>query len=150
MEPDDVVLLVDADELVDPRALPTIVEMTAAGPVKLRMVMYAYGTRWRSPHMWKHPAACRAQDLPEHPTRDMRMFFGPIPRPMLRVPDAGWHLTYFGTDADVDAKLSAFAHAEMDTAQMREDIARDRAEGSAVLIDDPLAGPLAEALAVMA
>jgi hypothetical protein len=77
------------------------------------------------------------------------LYFGPIPRPMPRVDDAGWHLTYLGTDADVDAKLSAFAHAEMDTAEVRADIARIRAEGTD-LLDDPLAGPLADLLAAVA
>ncbi len=146
MAPDDVVLLCDADEIVDPRALPTILEMTADAPVKLRMQIYVCGTRWRHPGWWKHPAACRARDLPEQPTADLRMYFGPIPRACLRVPDAGWHLTYLGSDEDIDAKLSAFAHAENDTAQTREELAGIRANGTGY-IDDPLTGPLAEILA---
>lgn len=147
MNMDDLILLCDADELVDPRALPAIVEATDAGPVKLKMASYMCGTRWRNVSWWKHPAACRARDLPEHPTADLRLYFGPIPRPMPRVPDAGWHLTYLGSDADVDAKLSAFAHAEYDTAQTREDIARIRVEGAPDFVDDPLTGPLADILA---
>lgn len=146
MEPDDVVLLCDADELVDPRALPTIVEMTADAPVKLRMLIYVCGTRWRHPGWWKHPAACRARDLPEKPTDDLRMYFGPIPRACLRVPDAGWHLTYYGTDEDIDLKLSAFAHAEHDTPDMRRELADLRDNGTG-WIDDPLTGPLADVLA---
>lgn len=146
MNPDDVVLLCDADEIVDPRALPTIVEMTAGAPVKLRMAIYACGTRWRHPGWWKHPAACRARDLPEKPTDDLRMYFGPIPRACLRVPDAGWHLTYYGTDEDADLKLSAFAHAESDTEETRRDLADLRDNGTG-WIDDPLTGPLADILA---
>ena len=62
-----------------------------------------------------------------------------------KVPDAGWHLTYFGSDEDVDVKLSAFAHVEIDNPQTRKDIAHIRAEGNG-FIDDPLTGPLAEIL----
>lgn len=141
MAPDDLLLLCDADELVDPRALPAIVAATEGGPVKLRMANYMCGTRWRHRDWWRHPAACRARYVPEHPTADLRMNFA-----LPRMPDAGWHLTYLGTDADVDAKLSAFAHAELDTPETRQDIARIRAEGTG-WIDDPLTGPLADILA---
>lgn len=140
MDPDDLVLLGDADELVDPRALPAILTATEQGPVKLRMAHYMAGTRWRHRDAWRHPAACRARDLPEHPTADLRMNFGVIPR----VENAGWHLTYLGSDADVDAKLSAFAHAEIDTPQTRLDIAAFA--GGPDWIDDALTGPLADML----
>lgn len=141
MAADDLILLCDADELVDPRALPRILDATEAGPVKLRMAHYMAGTRWRHRDAWRHPAACRARDLPEHPTADLRLNFGPLPR----VPNAGWHLTYLGSAADVDAKLSAFAHAEIDTAQTRADIAAFA--GGSDWVDDPLTGPLADILA---
>ena len=118
MAPDDLVLLCDADEIVDPRALPAILEATEHGPVKLRMAHYMCGTRWRHRDPWRHAGACRARDLPEHPSDELRMNFA-----IRRVADAGWHLTYFGTDEDVDLKLSAFAHAELDIPQTRVDLA---------------------------
>lgn len=142
MEPDDLILLCDADELVDPRALPAILEATEAGPVKLRMAHYMCGTRWRHRDWWRHPAACRARDLPERPSEELRMNFT-----LPKVHHAGWHLTYF--DADVDGKLSAFAHAEYDTAQTRQELADIRANGTG-FIDDPLTGPLAGILAGVA
>lgn len=143
--PDDLVLLCDADEFVDPAALPRIVEATGSGPVKLKMAHYMAGVRWRHQSPWRHPAACRARDLPGHPTAELRLNFGTIPR----VPDAGWHLTYFGTDEDVDLKLSAFAHAETDTAQTRREVAEIREHGTGFL-DDPLTGPLADILQAVA
>lgn len=143
MAPDDLILLTDADEFVDPRALSRILEATKFGPVKLRMGNYMCGTRYRTPSTWRHPAACRARDLPEHPTRDLRMNFS-----LPQVDDAGWHLTYF-VEADVDAKLSAFAHAECDTPQMRQELASIREFGTGC-VDDPLTGPLADILAGVA
>lgn len=143
MAPDDLILLCDADEIVDPRALPRIAEATEAGPVKLRMVLYTCGTRWRHRDWWRHGAACRARDLPEHPSDDLRLNFA-----LPKVPEAGWHLTYYGTDEDVDAKLSAFAHAEYDTAETRRELASIREHGTGY-VDDPLTGPLADILAGM-
>jgi hypothetical protein len=145
MEPDDLVLLCDADELVDPRALPAILAATEAGPAKLCMAHYMCGKRWRYRDWWRHAGACRARNLPDRPSDELRLNFV-----LPRVAEAGWHLTYFGTDADVDAKLSAFAHAEYDDAKTRQDIARIRAEGGPGWIDAPLTGPLADILSAVA
>lgn len=138
MDPDDLILLTDADELVDPRRLQAIAAATESGPVKLRMAIYMCGTRWKHRDSWRHPGACRVRDLPQRPTADLRMNFA-----LPKVPEAGWHLTYF--DEDVDGKLSAFAHAEWDTPEARVEFADIRANGTG-LIDDPLTGPLAEIL----
>lgn len=142
MRDDDLVLVCDADEFVDPRALERILAATAAGPVKLRMAMYVCGTRFRDPTPWRHAAACRARDLPEHVTDQLRDV-----RTLPQVDDAGWHLTYFGTDEDVDLKLKAFSHAEADTPEMRASLAHDRERGPKGWLDDPLTGPLADILA---
>lgn len=140
MQPNDLVLLTDADEIVDPRVLPVIAAMTASGPIKLGMALYMLGTRFRNPGWWTHPAACRVRDLPADPSRNLRSRFD---LPVLR--GAGWHLTYQGTDADVDAKLSAFSHVEWDTAEKREELARLRMQGTG-MVDEPLSGPLVDVL----
>lgn len=143
MDPDDLVLLCDADELVDPRVLPAIVAATEAGPVKLKMEMYCCGVRWRHRDSWRHAAACRARDLPERPSEALRLNFA-----LPKVPNAGWHLTYYGDRLYVDAKLSAFAHAEYDTEDMRRELAEVREYGTG-WIDAPLTGPLADILTGM-
>lgn len=144
MADDDLVLACDADEFVDPRALDRILDATAAGPVKLRMAMYTCGTRFRNPTPWRHAAACRARDLPEHVTDQLRDV-----RTLPQVADAGWHLTYYGSDEDNDLKLKAFSHAEVDTPEMRASLAADREHGPKGWLDDPLTGPLADILAAM-
>lgn len=141
---DDLLLLCDADEIVDPRRVGAIVAATESGPVKLRMTMFACGARWRHRDPWNHPAACRTRDLPPHPSDQLRLNFG-----LPKVRDAGWHLTYMGTDADVDAKLKAFAHAECDTEQMRRELADVRVNGTG-WVDAPLTGPLADVLGEVA
>lgn len=136
MQPNDLILLTDADEIVDPRVLPVIAAMTAAGPIKLGMPLYMLGTRFRNPRWWTHPAACRVRDLPGDPSEKLRSRFD---LPVLLA--AGWHLTYQGTDEDVDAKLKAFSHDEWDTAEKRAELTRLRSQGTG-MVDEPLAGPL--------
>lgn len=142
MAPDDLILLCDADELTDPRVLPGIASATERGPVKLRMAMYCCGTRWRHGGWWRHPGACRARDLPERPSDQLRQNLAPP-----KIEAAGWHLSYYGTDEDVDAKLRAFAHAEVDTPEMRQQLASLRESGGQGFVDEPLTGPLADMLA---
>lgn len=146
VDPDDLILLCDADELVDPRRLPAILEATESGPVKLGMLLYYYGTTWRDPHWWTHPAGCRARDLPPNPSEALRCT-GVWPF----LPACGWHVSWTGSDEDRLQKLGAFAHAEYDTADVRELLAKAALEGldphGQRLTYDPLRGPLADWLA---
>lgn len=138
------VLMTDADEFVDPRALPRILDAAKSGPVKLGMDMWYFGTRWRNPEGWRHPAAFFRRHMPRRPSslRDEHERF-PL------VPDAGWHLSYFA-EGDDDSKLSAFSHADHDTPDQRAHLARGRVEGVGPnwesLVDEPLTGPLAALL----
>lgn len=143
MEPDDLVLLCDADEIVDPRRLDAILDATVNGPARLSMGLWMCGTRWRNKRPWTHPVACRARDLPPHPSQRLRL--GPVTRV---VPDAGWHLSYLGTDEDVDAKLKAFAHSECDTEQYRAAMARLREEGDDQRVEDPLSEDIRKLIGV--
>lgn len=110
--PEDVVLLVDADEIVNPLRVPAIVhQLTAAGTYrKLAMQMYLFGASWLMPHIWTHPAAFFARDMPAHPSLQVREN---LAQPA--VPDAGWHFTYID---DIDSKFKAFPHSEYDTPEM--------------------------------
>lgn len=137
--PDDLVLLGDADELVDPCRLDAILAATANGPCKLGMALYFYGTRWRYPRPWFHPGACRVRDMPESVSKSIRLARHPA------VFDAGWHVSYVG---DTDAKLRAFAHSEADTAEFRATLADGRVLGTSPggreqLLDDPLPADIA-------
>lgn len=107
--PDDMILLCDADEIVNPMRLDQIAERcnTHHSYVKLAMAMYFFGTRWLFPTPWRHPGAFFARDMPVYPTAQVRMDTAHA-----AVGAAGWHLTYVG---DLASKLKAFAHEEMDT-----------------------------------
>ena len=144
MADDDLVLLGDADELVDPRALAAIVAATEDGPCKLEMALYFYGTRWRYQRPWRHAGACRARDLPASVSKSIRLAGHTI------VPDAGWHISYVG---DGDQKLRAFAHSEVDNEEFRATLAAGPDLGTSpggreALADDPLPEDIARLIGV--
>jgi hypothetical protein len=92
---------------------------------------------------WSHAVALHARDMQRKPSQRFRERHGRLPR----VADAGWHLAYQG---DVDEKLSAFAHAEVDTDEYRVRLAASRAKrvdlDGVPFIDCPLTGEIAEVL----
>jgi hypothetical protein len=112
-EPDDLVLSCDVDEIVRRDSLAAIAEATRGGPVCLGMAYHCFSLRLLDPtRTWLHPKAFRAKDLPAS-LSELRL------RPGLPVvPDAGWHLSWFGDDERLVRKVKSFAHAEYDTPEI--------------------------------
>jgi len=108
----------------------------ACGPVHLECVMYYYNFNWRKQYPWLHPFAIgraalsalvgagltlsdmRTGPPPTAPNADVLIFaLGP-----LRVlPNAGVHLSYFLSRADMRRKLASFAHRECDLPENKTD-----------------------------
>lgn len=105
MKPDALVISSDADELVDPRALPRIIQATEEGPVILHLRMLYYG-RWENPQGWFHAKALRLRDLPDALTA-LRLRFD-----LPAVVSCGWHVSYRGSEEDLRRKMECFAHGE--------------------------------------
>jgi hypothetical protein len=141
MDPDDLVLLCDADEIVDPSATARIYGRAERGMASLEMRCYLFDTNWRTPYPWLQAKACLAGHLATL-TGDLRAQWT-----FQRAQRAGWHLTY---QDDVDGKLAAFAHSELDTQAIRNTIDRCRREHLDLegrpLLYEPLTGALAEVL----
>lgn len=107
LNPADLVISTDLDEIPDPEAIPRIIEATAFGPVSLEMRMFYYGLQWENRSRWYHPKAARWGDINGKMTlTELRMGAGSI------LPNAGWHVSYWGGEARRLAKVEAFAHAE--------------------------------------
>ncbi|KAH8049618.1 glycosyltransferase [Aureococcus anophagefferens] len=107
---DDVVLLTDADEIVNVACLPRL----RAAPPKLRalsMRTFYYDFRFRWRDAWDiYPKAAPWAELRRLGCQAARM----VPA-LETVPLAGWHLSYFGDEAFVRNKLEQFAHQEFNT-----------------------------------
>jgi hypothetical protein len=141
MDPDDLVLLCDADELVDPSATARIYGRAERGMTSLEMWCYLFDTDWRTARPWLQAKACTARHLADL-RGDVRATWT-----YQRAQRAGWHFSY---QDDVDGKLAAFAHAECDTPEHRQLVDRCRVqhldfEGHP-LVYQPLTGVVAEVL----
>lgn len=139
MADDDVILLCDVDEFVDPAALWPIILGIEHGPRALAMEAYYCGTRWRhATARWTHAKACHPRDLPLRPSEDLRN--GKTFPMVLR---AGWHLSFYGTADDWDQKLRAVVHEEVDGPEYRAMLhSISRGEFGDDWVDQPLTGPL--------
>lgn len=125
VELDALVLSCDVDELVNPAALPAIVDATKRGPVRLGMRMLYYGLDWEHPGGWAHPVAFRAVDLAADGLSWMRTK-GPYPV----LPGCGWHVSYWGGTERRRTKVEAFAHAENREPEAWQRIATGDATGT--------------------
>lgn len=108
-EPDDtVVLICDADELIDPTRLDDIVRRARRGPTHLILQNFYYGPQWQGPDFW-FPVAVTAGWL-----RSSRQTpFDLRTAGLARVRNAGWHCSYWGGQAKIEEKLAAFSHTEV-------------------------------------
>lgn len=106
--PDDILIVVDVDEIVNPGVIKYLAAATERGPIRLSMRMFFYGLDWELPlgAGWLHPFAVRVRDLPSS-LSDMRV--GDLSRAVV---GGGWHISYWGGPERRAAKLRAYAHAE--------------------------------------
>lgn len=116
-DPDDILLVCDVDEHVNPEVIPLLAGATAEGPISLGMRMMYFGLDWEDdslPYGWLHPKAMRVRDIPAS-LSELRLAHAPghhqpvHHRAMMR---AGWHISYTGGPERRAAKLRAYAHAE--------------------------------------
>lgn len=108
LDPDDVVLMGDCDELVDPETV--LARLPERGEVLgYRQQLSIFYANLQRHERWTGTRAFRAGDAAAlgslSAVRQMQ------PHVLL---DGGWHLTWLGGTAAVRRKLAAFAHAELD------------------------------------
>ena len=140
---DDLVIVCDTDEIVDPRMLPMLKEHAQANDyVRVAMYLWMVGTTWRNQEPWTQGLIMRGDRLPPNVSKVRRDLATGFTSPI-----AGWHLSYFGSEDFIDQKLGAFAHAEVDNDEMREALRLIRAQGAGHMERVPLEGPLADFLA---
>jgi hypothetical protein len=124
----DLVLSTDLDEIVRADKVEEILKATEQGPVILMMDMYWYSPDWRDPVPWLHPKAFRfGQVPPEVPYSDARHTSYPV------LPNAGWHLSWFGDKQRIETKMKAVAD-DVNTDQNRSEQHQERmlTEGIAI------------------
>jgi len=106
--PDDIVLLSDVDEIFDPEVIRNIDAHLGSHPfVSLNMDIYYYNIETKLNIPWPAPKAARYSCFRNVQPHDFRN--GPS---SAIVPNAGWHLSYFGNPKMIINKLKNFAHDE--------------------------------------
>lgn len=119
--PGDLVSISDADEIPAASTLSTIgmsVRSPANGPIICTTQLYYYRLNLRVEHTTPYqPVVTTVQRLRNHSPQEERT---------TRVADhritgAGWHFSYLGSIAEMQRKISQFAHAELDTPEFNRE-----------------------------
>ena len=135
VEPGDLVLMSDVDEIPDPEAVRAAQEPGASFAYVCAQEMRVWSLRWRFPGPWLGTIIARWPDVDEglggrawtpQGLRDLRgtMSLDTLPTDL---GSGGWHLSWFGDDWRRRRKLASFSHGEL--AHLDDDLARRADEG---------------------
>lgn len=106
-EPDDIIIVSDIDEIINPQVLPFIKQVYVPG--RLEMKNYYYYFNCRSKYDWCYPAFCRFHDyLTARFLRNSNYH-------QVIISNAGWHFGYLMSPERISLKLETFSHSEFDT-----------------------------------
>jgi beta-1,4-mannosyl-glycoprotein beta-1,4-N-acetylglucosaminyltransferase len=112
LRPDDIVLITDADEIVDRRALDGFWPHLA----NLRMITSKYFLNYQS-HRINHAnrrsgVICRGEHVARFGSTYLRTALSAQRKAWESVPSAGWHFTSVGEARAIADKFAAYAHQE--------------------------------------
>lgn len=127
---DDVVCVSDVDEIPDPSALTVAIQLldSYGGAIVFQQRWHCDRMRFLHPHSpWLGTTISKFSECLPQRHRDLR---GPLHDAGRLVQEAGWHLSWFGTNEERTRKLHTFSHgehvedgADMSVARMRgEDV----------------------------
>lgn len=108
-EPDDVIIVSDSDEIIEPDAIHTIQNVSVPG--RLHMKLFYYYFNCQANIAWIYAAFCRFKDYQTgHFLRNTNSNYHKV-----IVPNAGWHFSYLVPPDEIPKKLESFAHTEYNT-----------------------------------
>ena len=104
-EPDDWIVVGDADEIINPDQMVKLKEMPAyIRSVQFELTMFYYNFHNKVDQGWSIGAARKSLDLDPNDIRRCTR------TPDVRLFDSGYHLSYFGGTEQIIAKHDAFMH----------------------------------------
>lgn len=113
--PNDIVIISDADEIVNKKTLSKI--KLNSLPLQLDVKQYFWNFNWQVPshcNQGARPVVCRVSDLNLFSPQELRAMSLP------RVADGGWHFSFFGMKQAAKNKIEAFAHTEYDSEEYKD------------------------------
>ena len=119
LAPNDIVMVCDVDEIPDPEVVKTL-DTTLVYPIMgLGMDLYYYTFEYKCEEVWAAPTASRFFALTQIQSLNTARHWPKKPV----IPNAGWHLSYFGDSEFIINKLKNFSHTEYsDVANSQEDV----------------------------
>jgi tetratricopeptide (TPR) repeat protein len=113
LRPDDVILITDADEIVDRRALEGFWPNLANLRMQTSKLFFNYAAKSGNSHANRRSGAiCRGSHLARFGCSYIRTALSSARKQWESVPRAGWHFTSLGDAAFVAEKLASYAHQE--------------------------------------
>jgi beta-1,4-mannosyl-glycoprotein beta-1,4-N-acetylglucosaminyltransferase len=111
LEPEDLVIVSDIDEIPDSEMLKVVKEKGIRGGINcLYMDMYYYNTTCKMTDCWKHAKIMEFNKLNQNPDLNkIRLQYS-----YQYIYPAGWHFSFFGNVNMIRTKLESFAHNEWD------------------------------------
>ncbi len=119
--PDDLVLITDADEIVDRRAIPLFNGSVA----NMRMTVYKFFFNYQPNEKNKYRnnragIACRAEFIKKYGSSYLRVGLSHFKKDFDFLPNAGWHFTSINTAAAVAEKFKDYSHQGKQNAVWRD------------------------------
>lgn len=105
----DLILISDADEIPRHDCIQDV-----KNPVQLDVTQYFWKFNWQVPthcNQGARPVLARRSSVEQPHT----LRISQLPR----IPNAGWHFSFFGDDASTRSKINSFSHTEMNTKEYK-------------------------------
>lgn len=112
MDDNDIALISDLDEFVDPDILENIKKNGMKEGARLELKNHCLYMNCRvvnGVNIWRHPYVASGRLLRKHPDLSRIRLHGSFSE---SVENAGWHFSYLGGPQQISKKLKAFAHTE--------------------------------------
>lgn len=113
MQDDDIAIVSDLDEFINPTAFEKI-RAEGHDVARLELMNHYYYMNCRDTGLnkaWAFPLAVKARWWRTNPDVS---YFRPFGHAPAYIPDAGWHFSYLGGPDAISKKVSSFSHTELD------------------------------------
>jgi beta-1,4-mannosyl-glycoprotein beta-1,4-N-acetylglucosaminyltransferase len=106
LKDDDIVIISDADEIINPEIILKYKDNNF-DMLALEQEFYFYNLNYKYPKIWTFPKVVKYKMLKELTPEDIRLSTNG-----LRVPNSGWHFSYFFGSQNIVDKIKNFSHQE--------------------------------------
>lgn len=114
-EPEDIVIISDADEIVRADVIKGAVSLEL--PSRVDVTQYFWNFHWQVPNHCNEgarPVIASKKDLDLSCAQELRAMILPV------IPNGGWHFSFFGEVEKIKNKIESFAHTEYNSDEYKD------------------------------